>query len=315
MARSQRKFRSKFNESLDWLESGGEITSISEFSRILDTSRTTSRVILERLTNQGLIKLNRGKLIRPISSADYYPQHDVLETREILRTACMRWIMKERFRPGARLDEVLIATKLQVPVSSVHDFFISLNQFGFIRRVKNRVWAVEPIDYEFINQILELRIILELKSINKLVNLPKNHVFWGKLKNIRKEHLKQIKADKGDSLPFFELDNRLHSLMNSSSENRLMKTFEEAVFFIFFYHYQWEKESEKSRNVKALREHLKFIDALLARDDYKAKRYLFMHLQSAQNTLLNSIEQHKKALPSSSDSLEPVPFKSKQATT
>lgn len=304
MARSQRKFRSKFNESLDWLESGGNILSISEFSRVLDTSRTTSRVILERLTSLGLIEHNRGKLIRPISSADYYPQNDVLETREILRTACMRWIMKERFRPGARLDEVLIATKLQIPVSSVHDFFVSLNQFGFISHSKNRLWTVEPIDYEFISQILELRIILELKSINRLVKLPNNHVFWGKLKNLRKEHVKQIKADKGDSIPFFELDNRLHTLMNSASDNRLMKTFEEAVFFIFFYHYQWEKVSEKNRNLNALKEHLNFIDALLERNDYKAKRYLFIHLQSAQNTLMNSIEQRQKTPPSAPDTMD-----------
>lgn len=293
MARSQRRFRGKYNESLHWLESGGEIKSVSQLAQHLNTSRTTARAIIQQLTTTGIVDETGQRLTRGIVDQDYYPLNDVMETREILRKDCMNWIMKEKFIPGSILDEVLIATRLKIPVSSVHDFLVSLSQFGFIKRVKNREWLVEPISHEFINQVLELRRILELQSIAPLIRLPANNVFWSKLAHIYQDHKKQLSDNNGEALAFFELDNRLHSLLTSASNNRLMTIFEDAVFFIFFYHYQWGKKSEESRNLQAMKEHVSLIESLLEKDEAKAKKHLESHLNSAQQTLIHSVIREK----------------------
>lgn len=290
MARSQRRFRQKFNEALDLLATGGKIDTIAGFAKALDTSRTTARAILSALTETELIAEEKGSAIRPITSADYFPRSDVLETREVLRSACMRWIIQERLQPGTYVDEVKMATRLRIPVSSVHEFLISLGQFGFFRRVRNREWIVEAMNKSFIEQLLQLRMMFEFNSIDPLIALPEDHPFWRTLHRIKKQHLALLEEKCGDAFRFFELDNRLHWLMSSSSDNRLMQIFQEAIFFVFFYHYRWDSSNEKDRNMKALEEHLQFIDALIRRDATSAKLLFRTHLKTAQDTLLNSIE-------------------------
>ncbi|PWJ13861.1 GntR family transcriptional regulator [Jannaschia seohaensis] len=290
MARSQRTFRLKYNEALDFLAAGGRVESISGFARKLAVSRTTARSLIQQLRKRGLLDSDQGPLQRPVHQSDYYPRSQVLETTEILRSAFMNWIIREQLRPGHYVDEAQIATQLQIPMSNVREFLIGLSKFGFFRKHRGREWRVEPITRDFIGQMLNLRRMLEVNSVAPLVGLPHSDPFWPTLQSIRTRHVELLQTVGGETLPFVELDNRFHSLLNSASENRIMQVLQEAVFFIFHFHYRWGSSEEKARNEQAMVEHLQIIDALIERDSDRATSALIAHLSTAQNTLVASLE-------------------------
>lgn len=291
MARSQRTFRLKYNEALDFLAAGREYDSISGLARNLHVSRTTARSIVARLQDQGILTGSIGRAARSIDRADYYPRNQVLETTEILRAAFMTWIIHERLRPGDIVDEAEIATRHHIPMSNVREFLIGLAKFGFFRKLRGRVWKVEPISPDFIDQMLSLRRMLEVKSIAPLVALPAHDPFWPALQSLRIRHEDLLGTIGGDTLPFVALDNQLHSLLNTASDNRLMMIMQEAAFFLFHYHYRWGSTDEKARNEQAMIEHLEIIDALTARDGARAEASLIKHLTAAKNTLLDTLDK------------------------
>lgn len=290
MARSQRKFRLKYNEALNFFAAGGICESISGFARHLGISRTTARAVLIHLEEQGILRDGSGGALRPIEQSDYFPRNRVLETTEILRSDFMNWIIRERLRPGHIIDEAEIATRLQIPMSNVREFLIGLSKFGFFLKMRGREWKVEPISPSFIGQILDLRQTLELNSIAPLVALPSQDPFWPTLHSLRKRHVALLETEGGETLQFVALDNQLHSLLNSASNNRIMLILQEAVFFLFYYHYRWDSTDEKVRNEQAMIEHLEIIDALTAQDGARAEEALIKHLAAAKETLLHTLE-------------------------
>lgn len=294
MARSQRRFKNKYNESLDFLAAGGSIESISGFSSSLSISRTLARPILARLTEKGLVGDDLGTAARPVKRSDYYAREDVLETKEILRTAFMHWIIEQELKPGMHIDERQVAARLRIPLLAVREFMIALSQFGYFRKVRDREWVVEDLDREFYAQLLDVRKTFELNSIKPLVALPDEDPFWRSLHSLRNQHHNLLETSGGETLPFVELDNAFHSLLNSASDNRFMQIFQEAVFFVFYYHYRWGSPDEKTRNETAMNEHLKIIEALFDRDEERASVMLLNHLQVAQDNLLDSIEERAK---------------------
>ena len=59
---------------------------------------------------------------------------------------------------------------------------------------------------------------------------------------------------------------------------------------IFHYHYQWNKQDERKRNIAAMHEHLTYIDALQRRDASAVTQSCNAHMATARLTLLASIQ-------------------------
>jgi DNA-binding GntR family transcriptional regulator len=290
MARTQRKFRQKYNESLDFLAAGGAIETISGLASALSISRTMARPLLDRLRENDLLNDGLGVAARPITASDYFDRSEVLETKEILRRAFMHWIIEQELKPGTHIDERKVATRLQIPLLSVREFMIAMSQFGYFRKVRDREWIVEELDRDFFAQMLDVRMMFELNSIAPLTTLPDDDPFWRTLYSLRNQHHDLLETKGGETLPFVELDNAFHGLLNTSSNNRVMQIFQDAIFFVFYYHYRWGSSDERVRNETAMNEHLKIIEALFDRDSERAKTSLKAHLQAAQDNLLNSID-------------------------
>ena len=87
---------------------------------------------------------------------------------------------------------------------------------------------------------------------------------------------------------FSDLDNRFHRLVNSASPNRFIDDFYDIISIIFHYHYQWNKQDERTRNEVALREHLDYIAALQSHDERAVEQACRAHLTSAKKTLIRA---------------------------
>ncbi|MDN3722639.1 FCD domain-containing protein [Roseibium salinum] len=93
---------------------------------------------------------------------------------------------------------------------------------------------------------------------------------------------------------FSDLDNRFHRLINSASPNRFIDDFYDIISLIFHYHYQWNKKDERSRNEVAVREHLRYIQALKSRSAARIEKACSAHLASAKQTLINATTQQEQ---------------------
>ncbi|MBE9640470.1 GntR family transcriptional regulator [Salipiger mangrovisoli] len=257
-------------------------------------SRTMARPLVERLQENSLLADSLGGAARSVRPSDYYDRSETLETKDILRRAFMHWIIEQELAPGMYIDERKVAARLRIPLLSVREFLISMSQFGYFRKVRDREWVVEDLDRTFFSQMLDVRMMFELNSIAPLIELPEQDPFWRTLYSLRNQHLDLLETKGGETLPFVELDNAFHGLLNTASNNRVMQIFQDAVFFVFYFHYRWDNSDERARNEIAMREHLNIMDAIFDKDVESSRSSLRGHLQAAQDNLLSSIENRIK---------------------
>ena len=73
-----------------------------------------------------------------------------------------------RLVPGDRFSEVEIGTRLGVSRTPVREALFRLRNEGFLDVESKSGWFVRPIDFDKLEQLYDLRVILELASIAKL---------------------------------------------------------------------------------------------------------------------------------------------------
>lgn len=292
MARSDRIFKSSYNKALDQLLYERDISSISGLARHLDISRNTARRVFQALKNSGILatEKNDWKVTRPPTREDYFPEKEVLPIESVLETAFMEWTLKEEIGPGTRFSEAAIARKLGASPSSVREFLLRLSKHGFIRKEPQKSWVLEGFTRAYAEEIHEVRLLFELRTIEKLVVLAEDDPFWPSITRMMIEHRELLENYEQRYLDFPKLDARFHRLLNSASRNRFIESFQDVISLIFHYHYRWNKADEKERNYVALQEHLRVIEAIILRKPADAKAALGAHLETAQLTLTKSIE-------------------------
>ena len=118
--------------------------------------------------------------------------------------------------------------------------------------------------------------------------MPTASPHWDSLRALRAEHVALLDEIEDRFHDFSDLDNRFHRLINSAAPNRFIEDFYDVISLVFHYHYQWNKQDERLRNEVAIREHLRYIDALISRKVPAVATACRAHLTSARETLLRS---------------------------
>lgn len=74
-----------------------------------------------------------------------------------------------RWVPGDRFTEGEIGTRLGVSRTPVREALFRLRNEGFLEVESKSGWYVRPIDFQRLDQLYDLRIVLELASVDRLV--------------------------------------------------------------------------------------------------------------------------------------------------
>jgi len=77
-----------------------------------------------------------------------------------------------RLVAGDRFSEVEVGTRLGVSRTPVREALFKLRNEGFLDVESKTGWFVRPIDFDKLEQLYDLRIVLELASIQKLCSRP-----------------------------------------------------------------------------------------------------------------------------------------------
>lgn len=297
MARTDERFREAYNALLDYcatLAPGAQLSSEVALARYLEVSRTVVRSALDRLRTEGVIRWEgREKaLLRQPAPQDWLPVESDQISAEELERQFLNWVLRFDVPPGTPLNVTELARRFHVPAHSLQEFLASLSRFGLVQRRPRGGWELVGFTRDFAIELSDFRIMLELNAVSQLVALPVDHPIWSQLAALEAEH-RQLAGQIDERYHDFSLlDERFHTTIGSVVRNRFVAEFQKVITLIFHYHYQWDKKDERERNLAAIGEHLRLIEALTDRDEAGAIAAARDHLRTSKLTLLSSLRNH-----------------------
>jgi DNA-binding GntR family transcriptional regulator len=291
-------FKRAFNDALDLvstLEDGERLPPENVLSARLGVSRTTVRKVLASLTERGVVTgQGRQRVVRRGNKATRrFPEAETVPLAAQVERQFMEWILRDKARPGAGINELELARQFGVATTGIREFLNRFRRFGLIQKRPNAGWAFKGFTTAFALELCDIREMFELRSALAFAKLPAASPFWAQLAALRDEHLALLRQIDQRFNDFRDLDNRLHRLISAAAPNRFIEDFYDIIALIFHYHYQWNKHDARQRNEVAIREHVAYIDALVSRSAAKVQVACKAHLASARTTLLRSTSEEE----------------------
>lgn len=200
-------------------------------------------------------------------------------------------IYSMEIEPGTHLGVGEVADLLNVSRSPVRDAFLMLLSEGVVESVPGGGYRVIKFDRGYINEVFEYRRALELAAVRLSVrNLDKPRIL------ALKDTWEQFKTAEESDPEFLELhlraDNDLHQSIAEMSQNRLLKEALAKIISVAALIRRWQYSGGVPyRNlILTIQEHLKILDAILARDENGAVAALDEHLTLAHARSLARLE-------------------------
>jgi len=295
MSRQNDLFKKTVNQLLSNIEAnvavGDSLPGDSHIAKNLQVSRSTARKAIEHLIDLQLIsKQGTQRLIRQLPSSEmYFDLQDLGESKEEqVKKHFLNAILTGHIKPGDRFSELELARQSNCNTVAVREFLIRFSRFGLIEKEPRSQWQMKTFDQSFVDQLFEVRHLFEMHSLSRFMILEDTDPYWRQLQVLLQDHksLKQC-ADK-DFRQFSNLDQRFHTLLQAANPNQFIHQFYEIISFVFHYHYQWDKDDEKERNIVAIDEHIDIISKMLLKDFRGATLSLEKHLNTAKQSLTNT---------------------------
>ena len=263
-------YKQAFNHALVIISDvprGRPIPSADVLSERLDVSRTTVSKALRELTERGLISAGPARVLvsRP-KRGDRYPSSETIATAEQVERKFMEWMLQGDVRPGATISVLELAREFGVSTNALREFLSGFARYGLIEKRRNASWMFAGITAQFASELFDVREMFEMRGTRAFIELPSNDPAWSALTELKAEHQTLARQIGERFQDFSDLDARLHRLVFDASAIRFIRDFYDIMALIFHYHYQWNKAEERTRNARAIKEHLGYIDALFGRD-------------------------------------------------
>ena len=290
MAKTNNLFKKAFNRYLQTLQVDMELPSEPEIALRLGIGRSTAHAVLDELQRSGIIVWNKQQktVLRDPRPEDYFPESATNSLHEVIEQHFMQMILSRDAAPGMHINELELAREIGVATTSVREYLIRFSRFGLIEKRLNGHWTLKGFTRQFALELADVREMFELHSAFEFAKLPKDHMLWSQLDAVERDH-EMLLADFDQRFQDFSpLDERFHLLVHRASDNRFIKDFYDVISMVFHYHYQWNRVTQKSRNLRAIEEHLAYIRALKAGQLAALDAACRAHLASARNTLLES---------------------------
>ncbi|MGA3036632.1 MAG: GntR family transcriptional regulator [Vulcanimicrobiaceae bacterium] len=185
------------------------------------------------------------------------------------------WLLTGDLEPGKLYTVADFAAKLKVSATPIREALFDLANEGLVEPVKNRGFRVLTLTEHDLDEIFELRMLLEVPAVRKIAQKGLGESAKS-LKALIKEG--QRYAAEGDLPHFLESDRQFHlSLLELSGNHRLCSI----VARLRDQTRLWglPKLAEVGNLVPSAREHLQLLSALEEGDGEAASETLMHHLQ------------------------------------
>lgn len=128
-------------------------------------------------------------------------------------------IFSFRLLPGDRFSEHAIATFYGVSRTPMRDGLFRMQREGYLEVGFRRGWKVSPIDFDQMDQLYDLRIVLELAALDRILSADADHVALETLKAI---WCVPVDERESDAVTMFGMDEDFHRRLVAATGNREM---------------------------------------------------------------------------------------------
>lgn len=216
--------------------------------------------------------------------------NEYLPLRDVVFNTLRQAILKGELKPGERLMEIALAERLGVSRTPIREAMRKLELEGLVVMIPRRGAQVANITEKDLNDVLEVRIVLENLSIEKACERMTEEELK-KLWMAAKEFERSL--DAGDPVRLAETDEAFHEIIYQASDNRRLKqVLNNLREQIYRYRVEYLKE-EDTRNV-LIGEHEELYNAIKARDVKKAQEISFKHIENQRRAIIRSIHSEAK---------------------
>jgi len=201
--------------------------------------------------------------------------------------ALKREILSGRLAPGERLSLEEFAQHFGVSVTPIRDALRLLAAEGLVELLSRRGAFVTRPSYEDIEQVYQIREILECASVNAVIQ--RGPAAFQKLQQLVEQMAgTDISESRSDYLLFNQLDQRFHQFIVDCMENRKLSEIYaglggHSLIVRAFYNISDQRASE------TLAEHRAILDALRRGDAEAARAAIRTHLRNATAEIMRQI--------------------------
>lgn len=188
-----------------------------------------------------------------------------------------RDIFDFRLLPGDRFSESGIANRMNLSRTPVREALHKLEKEGYIQVAPRSGWNVRPFDFDFFENLYDVRLILELAAIRKLCDVEVNPDL-GKLKEIwfvpAARRLRDMRA-------LSELDEQFHEALIAATGNpemtRLHRDVTERIRIIRRLDFTQQRRIDSTYE-----EHAQILRHIIARRRNQAEILMRAHIESSK---------------------------------
>ncbi|MCC6424973.1 MAG: GntR family transcriptional regulator [Phycisphaerales bacterium] len=195
-----------------------------------------------------------------------------------------RMVLLGQVPAGERFREVEWASRMGVHRSSLREALSGLAHEGLIRRGERGGFFAPLYEQRDLDEVLEVRAILEAGAIRLIGARPPEDVPFGRLTEACDMMRQLLESDM--ELGFVEADRRFHQILIELTENqKLISIYQRAPLPILFSRHV-DVERRRRGAIQTLDEHQKLTQLLMDRRTDEAVELLQHHLQHATERLL-----------------------------
>ena len=187
-------------------------------------------------------------------------------------------IIQGTLAPGLPINEIDLASDLNVSKTPVREALRQLEREGFVTTTPGRGSMVSPITFQDIREIYEMREIIECCAAKRgALRCDRNEVHESK------KQLERMlgKDPEPQSFPWGEAENVHQLIIKSVGNQKLLETYMGIIDHIKRIRIQFLNRFTGQRHDELIREHIHILDAFLDRDGEKAEQAVQSHLRNA----------------------------------
>lgn len=220
----------------------------------------------------------------PIKLDNYKP------LRELVFESLREAIITGKLSPGERLMEIQMADEMGVSRTPVREAIRKLELEGLVVMLPRKGAYVAGLSLKDITDVFEIRGALE----GLAAELAAERITDEELEGLERYLVKiSEESETGDLGKVVETDTDFHSLIYSASRNQrlsqIINNLREQI-----QRFRKTSLAYPGRMKVAVEEHRKMVEAISARDGELARKLAHEHMENAESSMMNMIQQDQK---------------------
>lgn len=201
-----------------------------------------------------------------------------------------KMIITGKLKPGQELPEEKLALELGISRTPLREALKRLAVDALIDLRKPRPAIVAAFTFQDVQEIMELRRLLEIYGLENLSKADQQSVMNELRKNVERQ-FQAVQAER--VVEFMDLDQEFHSFLYQNHANNRLKEMIKGINSGGSRAFLLLSDTAADSSKKAYGEHLAILKAIEDGDADKAKQQLAIHLDNIESRLLKYISQEE----------------------